>query len=257
MPDEQLLAARRATEKSEHFRGLMTLIRSRTDATAKGLAAVGTTAVGAIGYATFADFFPYRGPAIAVAGVVLGLVAMVVAVVMLVQRFERLGETIITYPDAERTKRKSDLEEDEYETLTAEYNEMAKLNEVESLRAFYARAHRFERIAETSADPETARLLRARADTIRVQVMGTQDRAVVFILRERARLAFFHRKAIGWLVLFLIGWYGMALSADAIQSKRAESEPAQPATTAVAIFVREGAPPEPLAEWLAARGVGL
>jgi len=233
MPDDQLLAAQRATEKSAHLRGLMTLIRSRTDATAKGLAAVGTTAVSAIGYATLADFFPYRGPAIAVAGIGLGLVVMVTAVVRLVQRFERLAETIITHPDAERTKAQSDLDDDEYETLTIEYNGMAKLNEVESLRAYYARAHRFERIAETTGDEVTASLLRARADTIRVQAMATQDRAVVFILRKRARLAFFHKKAIGYLVLFLIGWYGTALSADAIQSKRAESEPSTPAAPAV------------------------
>jgi hypothetical protein len=234
MPAEQFLAAQRATEKSEHFRVLMTLIRSRTDATAKGLAAVGTTAVGAIGYATLADFFPYRGPAIAVAGIGLGLLAMITAVVKLVQRFERLAETIITFPDAERTRRRSDLGDDEYRKLTVEYGEMAKLNEVGSLRAYYARAHRFERIAETSADQATANLLRARADTIRVQVMGTQDRAVVFILRERAKLAFFHRTAIAYLVLFLIGWYGTALSADAIQSKRAESEKPTPARRALA-----------------------
>jgi hypothetical protein len=233
MPNEQLLAAQRATEKSGHFRGLMTLIRSRTDATAKGLAAVGTAAVSAIGYATFADFFPYRGPAIAVAGVVLGLAAMITAVVKLVQRFERLAETIITFPDAERTKDRSGLDDDEYETLTAEYKGMAKLNEVDSLRAYYARAHRFERIAETAGDQGTANLLRARADTIRVQVMVAQDRAVVFILRERAKTAFFHKTAIGYLVLFLIGWYGTALSADAIQSKRAESEPSAPAAAAV------------------------
>lgn len=223
---EQLPAAQRATENSEHFRALMTLIRSRTDATAKGLAAVGTAAVSAIGYATLADFFPYHGPWYAAAGLGAGLVAMVVAVILLVRRFERLAETVITYADAERTRRKSHLKVPEFRILTAEYKEMARLNAVDSLRAYNARAHRFERIADACGDPETATTLRARADVIRAEVLATQDRAVVFILRKRAKQAFFHKEAVALLLLFLVGWYGTALCADALQSKRADAESA-------------------------------
>lgn len=224
MTVERLPAAQRATEKSEHFRELMTLIRGRTDATAKGLAAVGTAAVSAIGYAKLADVFPYHGPWYALAGLAAGLVAMIVAVVMLVRRFEKLADTVITYSDAERTRTRSELGDPESTTLTREYKEMAKLNGVGSLRAYNARAHRFERIADSSPGTETAAALRARADAIRAEVLATQDRAVVFILRERAKRAFFHKKAIALLVLFLAGWYGTALSADALEAKRAESE---------------------------------
>ncbi len=202
----------------------MTLIRSRTDATAKGLAAVGTAAVSAIGYAKLADFFPYHGPLIAAIGLGVSLVMMVVAVILLVRRFESIAETIVTYASAERTKWVSGLKDPEYKTLTTEYGEMARLNWVGSLSAYNARAHRFERIADASSNPETATLLRARADVIRAEVLATQDRAVVFILRERAKQAFFHKRAIGLLVLFLVGWYGTALSADALQAKRADAE---------------------------------
>jgi hypothetical protein len=228
MAVEQLPAAIRATEKSEHFRELMTLIRGRTDVTAKGLAAVGTAAMSAIGYAKLADVFPYFGPWFALAGLGLGLVAMIFAVVMLVRRFEDLADTVITFADAERTREASQLSGPEFKTLTREYKKMARLNGVESLGAYSARAHRFERIADATSDRATADSLRARADAIQAEVSATQDRAVVFILRERAKRAFFHWKAIVLLVVFLAGWYGTALSADALQAKRDESTASQP-----------------------------
>jgi hypothetical protein len=234
MAVEQLPAAQRATEKSEQFRELMTLIRGRTDATAKGLAAVGTAAVSAIGYAKLADVFPYHGPWYAVAGLAVGLVAMVFAVVMFVRRFEKMADTVITYADVERTRTQSELGDSESAVLTREYKEMAKLNGVESLRAYNARAHRFERIADASPAPERASALRARADVIRAEVLATQDRAVVFILRERAKRAFFHKKAIALLAVFLIGWYGTALCADALDAKRTESEAAGRSTSPAA-----------------------
>jgi len=202
----------------------MTLIRGRTDATAKGLAAVGTAAVSAIGYAKLADIFPYHGPWYAVVGLAVGLVAMVFAVVMLVRRFERLADTVITYADAERTRTQSELGDPESTILTREYKEMAKLNGVKSLRAYNARAHRFERIADVSSESETASALRARADAIRAEVQATQDRAVVFILRDRAKRAFFHKKAIVLLLVFLGGWYSTALFADKLQAERDRAE---------------------------------
>lgn len=235
MAVEQLPAALRASETSEHFRDLMTLIRGRTDVTAKGLAAVGTAAVSAIGYAKLADVFPYYGPWYALVGLGVGLAAMVFAVVMLVRRFEDLAQTVITYADAERTRTKSELDHQEFTTLTREYEEMAKLNGVKSLRAYNARAHRFERIADASPDTTTASALRARADAIRAEVLATQDRAVVFILRERAKRAFFHKKAIALLAVFLLGWYGTALAADALEAKRADSEAGAPSGPVVAL----------------------
>ena len=224
MAVEQLPAAIRATEQSESLRQLMNLIRARTDVTAKGLAAVGTAAVSAIGYAKMADVFPYHGPWYALAGLGLGVVAMVIAVVVLVRRFEHLADTIITSADADLTRDKSQLKDPEFKTLTREYAGMAELNGAKSLLAYNRRAHRFERIADSSSDPTTAAALRARADAIRAEVLTTQDRAVVYILRERAKRAFFHWKAIVLLVIFLLGWYGTALSADALQAKRADAE---------------------------------
>lgn len=234
MAVEELPAAHRATEQSQHFHELMKLIRSRTDATAKGLAAVGTAAVSAIGYRTLADVFPFPGPfmsghslslaGFAVVGLAAGIVAMVFAVIKLVQRFEAIAETIITYADAERTQERSGLQSSEFETLTREYKGMAKLNQVDSLAAYNARAHRLERIADASPGSEHAGELRARADAIRAEILAVQDRAVVYILRERAKQAFFHRKAIIYLLVFLGGWYLTALCADGLQSERAKLE---------------------------------
>ena len=208
----------------------MTMIRSRTDHTTKGLAAVGTAAVTAIGYAKLADVFPYHGPSWSIPVLVLGLSAMVVAVVRLVQRFERIGDTIITYADIQRTLDCNRLEEPERTTLEREYKNMAALNGVETLRAYNARAHRFERIADR-ADSGTASSLRARADAIRAEVLATQDRVVVFILRERAKTAFFSPRVVLWLVVFLLGWYSTALAADVLQAHRSESpEPSKGST---------------------------
>jgi hypothetical protein len=226
MTVERLPAAQRATEQSQLFRELMTLIRSRTDATAKGLAAVGTAAVSAIGYTKFTQIFPYHGPLWALLLLGCGAVAMITAVIFLVKRFDRIADTVLTFSNAEKTCTENGLNEDEEAILKREYEGTAELNEVASLQAYNARAHRFERIADATADEDAASLLRARADVIRAEVLATEDRAVVFILRHRAKTAFFNLWAVLLLLLFFFGWYATGLAANALEAKRAEAKEA-------------------------------
>jgi hypothetical protein len=222
MAFEPLPAAKRATEQGERFQKAAEAIRSRTDLTAKGLAGLGTGAVTAIGYTKFADVFPYGGPWWSVPILVLGVVAMIGAVVFLVLRFQKVGEPIRTSADLVRTFEMNALSAPEQEKLKADYKSTAKLNGVRSLLAYQARAHRFERIADRETTDAKANSLRARADVIRGEVLTTQTRAVALILRERAKEAFFSWAAAGLLLVFILGWYGTALAADAIQSERTD-----------------------------------
>lgn len=223
MSFEPLPGAKRATEQTERFRAVADKIRTRTDATAKGLAAVGTAAVTAIGYTKLADVFPYGGPCWAVVILPLGVIAMVAAVVYLVLAFEGVSKTIATNSDKQGTRDLNSLDAEDQKEIAKAYDQTARLNDVPSLRAYEAKAHRFERIADT-LNPASAAVrindLRAHADQIRAEVLATQDRAAVFILRRRAKSALFGGPTVFWLVIFVIGWYGTALAADAMEGER-------------------------------------
>jgi hypothetical protein len=216
---DPLPGAKRASEQGERFRSAIEKIRSRSDTTAKGLAAIGVAAVTAIGYARFADVFPYGGPVWALACLFVGVVLMIVAVVYLVYRFNDAGQSIVTSADAEETIALNSFDQKEKQVVRKSYRRIAKLNGVESLKAYQARAHRFERIAERR-DEKQAAALRARADLIMSEVLATQDRAGALVLRRRSQRSVFGLGTLLGLLLFVGGWYGTALAADALESKR-------------------------------------
>jgi hypothetical protein len=221
MAIEPLPAAKRASELAEQYREVTAKIRGRTDASVKALGTIGTAAVTAVGYAKLADFYPYGGPIWAVPALILGVVAMSLAVIYLVRRFQGVSDTIITSSDIRETCGVNRLGRMEEGTVTSAYRQTARLNGVESLRAYEARAHRFERIAAT-AEPGQAASLREQADLIRAEVGATEDRAALFVVRERARSALFAKATAVLLLLFVAGWYATAVAADAMQSERSE-----------------------------------
>ncbi len=223
MSFEPLPAAKRAADQSERFRAAADQIRQRTDTTVKALGTVGTAAVAAIGYAELADVFPWAGPGWAILLIVLGPVAMIAAVVLLIHRFEDVSKTIATSSDKQRTKELNGLGEEDQAEVAKVYEQAAILNEVPSLQAYEARAHRFERIADSlnpATDSARREELRAQADLIHAEVLATQNRAAAFVLRRRAKNALFSRETIAWLALFVAGWYLTALAADVIESRR-------------------------------------
>jgi hypothetical protein len=221
MATEGRPGAKRAEDLSGQYRDAAGAIRERTDTTVKALGAVGTAAVTGLGYAELADFFPFGGPWGMWAVAILGVVVMVGALLMFLRRFQGVGESIVTTSDPTRTAELNGLKPEEVQKLESIYLQTASLNGVETLRAYLARAHRFERLADR-ADKDRAAELRQRADLIQVEVKATKDRATMVLVRERARAALFARTTALWLLLFVGGWYLTAVAADAMESKRSE-----------------------------------
>src|SRR3954453_21882618 len=206
MAADPLPGSTRAKDQALRFREAIEKIRSRTDLTAKGLAAVGTAAVTAIGYAKFADVFPYGGPLWAPFGLGGGVLLMILAVVYLVRRFLGASETVVTRPSVQETIAQNEFDPKEKKLIENVYDQLAKMNGVESLQAYQARAHRFERIAEHS-ETELAAALRARADQIMSEILAVQDRAGAIVLRKRANRATFGKGTWAFLGVFIVGWY--------------------------------------------------
>lgn len=213
----------RATDQAQRFREAVEKIRTRTDATAKALGAVGTAAITAIGYAKLADVFPLTGSRWPLVWLIVGALLMIAAVLMLVTRFQGASESIVTSADLAETIELSGFKGGEGPTedggiLRRAYEREAKLNEVGSLAAYQARAFRFQRIAERGSTNSAD--LEKRAEVIFAEVLATQMRATALIVRHRAKTAVFSRWTALFIFLFVAGWYMTALSASAVQSRR-------------------------------------
>jgi hypothetical protein len=217
-----LPGSQRASDQAGRYREAMEKIRQRTDYTSKALATVGTAAVAGIGYTKLADVFPWGGPWEAFVALALGVILMIVAVLYLVFRFARASESVFTSSDPEETFERNKIKDtDEQNLIKKVYAETAARHGLDSLDAYERQARRFERIAERS-DKERAAELRARADQILNEVLAAQDRAAALLLRRRAHDAVFGRALILCVIAFVIGWYGTAIGADALQSEHTD-----------------------------------
>lgn len=210
-------AASPATEQLKAFRELAEGVRKRTDLAAKTLGAAGTTALSAIGIAKIADAFPYEGPWLGLVGLLVGFAAMAFALVALSIRLWRTQEPIVMRSDPDEI---DDLRGDEERRLVREvYDDMATLNDIASLRAYEARGHRLERSA-VWAGPERATALRDRALVISAEVLATQGRAGLIIVRRRATNAITGGWSVVVAVVFFLGLLGFAFGSDSLESKR-------------------------------------
>jgi hypothetical protein len=218
---ESSQAAERATQSAKSFTEAITQIRQRADYAAKGLAAIGTAAISAIGYAKLADVFPFGGPDWATWLLGIGVALMILAVVFLVRRFYGASESIVTNSDVDRTVALNSLSAEEEKVLRNVYRDTAELNGLETLRAYEARGQRLERIADRFAS-SGAKLLHDQAQLIFTEIGAAQARAGAFVLRERSTSALFAKTTCVLLALFVAGWYFVALSADAMQSRRSD-----------------------------------
>lgn len=221
-PEEKSPGTARAITHSERFREAMTQTRTRTDLTAKGLAAVGTAAITALGYAKLADVFPFGGPTWALLCLLAGMIGMVLAVVLLVRRFFGASQVIITSPDLWDTANVNDLNYVEREQLGNAYEDSAKANGFESLLDLDKTARKFEGEALTlkENDKAKAKPLERQAERLLAEVQAAQDRGAAFIVRRRSTYALFGWPSLLFLALFAIGWYGTALGADALEGAR-------------------------------------
>lgn len=224
MSEEALPGTTRAKTHSEEFRGTMDQIRSRTNTTAKGLAAIGTAAIGGLGYVKLADVYPYDGPAGSKIALFLGVAAMIAAVILLVRNFFAASQTVITKPSIDQTIEANEITKgQEIKLIHRAYDEAAEASGVHALRELEARAKTVEKEALEAAKAqraEDAKRLHQEAERDFAEVQAAQDRAATFILRRRSTSALFGLWPLFLLVLFVAGWYSTALAADAMQSER-------------------------------------
>ena len=227
MAEDALPGTGRANTHSERFRDAMTQTRTRTDLTAKAIAAIGTGAITAIGYAKLADLFPYGGPTIAVVGLFAGVLAMILAVGLLVRRFFRASQVVITHPDWRKAVESNELDREETRVLKDAYEDAARAGDVDSLIELEERGRKFEEDARkleagtpSDADVKRAKVGHKQAEQIFAELQAAQDRGAAFIVRRRSTYALFGLRTLLPLALFVLGWYWTALGSDALESHR-------------------------------------
>jgi hypothetical protein len=210
-------------ELGKGYREATDKLRARADIAAKSLGALASTVLAAVGIAKFADVMPFPFDAgwwswLALFALIIGFVGMATVVAGLTRALARLDRPLFMSTDP----RKIDKLEtrDERRRVRTIFREVAALNGVASLRAYEARAHRLERIADRS-DHETAKRLRSRAALIAAEVMATQNRARLVVVRNRTSKLFGRRFALG-LAFFLISLIAFGISADYLAAKRTD-----------------------------------
>ncbi len=219
-------------------------VRKQTDTTAKLVASLGTTGVTAAGLAKFSDIFPLPSrpsgwQAVAIAGVLLGLIALAVAVGRVTNRLWRVSSPVFMDIDADAME---DLDDSERPIVRKIYEQTADLNVASSLRAYATRGHRFERVAERENDPEVVKKATADALQIRSDILATQARAATNVVRGRATDAI-RGPATKWsYAIFLAGLLSFGVGADYLDSERSGRVATAKSCAEAAKAVRESAP---------------
>jgi hypothetical protein len=206
-----------ATEQAQRFREASDKLRERSDTAAKGLAALGTAGLTAVGIAKFSDIYPFPpGEWEAVVAVVAGFIAMVVALVAFTLRLWDANRPLVTRI---RATEMSD-DDEERDEIQAIYERLARLNGVDTLAGYEARGHRLERIADRTGNDQRAARLRKRADQIRAEILATQARAALVVIRQRVNGALKGGGAASFALLFAGGLLAFGFGADRLDSER-------------------------------------
>jgi uncharacterized membrane protein len=200
-------------------------LRQRSDAAAKALAALGSTAVGAIGIAKFADVFPVPDgywylPYVVIAG----FVAMAVAVVLFSAGLWRVTRPL--YMRSDTTLMTDDLvarknpKKSELALVERIFAEAARQNDASSLQALESRGWRLNRIAERTSDDARRTRLTAQAMKILTEVRTTQLRAAVIVIRKRTSSLPTSVGTWATVLLFVAGLVAVGVGADQLDSER-------------------------------------
>jgi hypothetical protein len=201
----------------ERFSALADALLSRADLTAKAAAGLGSSGLTAIGIAKVADVYPFEGPGGWLFGLFGGFLTMGLAVAFFTRRLWRLQSPTVMRSTPWEIR---DLD-DEEETLVAEvYVEIAKLNDVASLRAYEARAHRLSRVAELLGETPLAERLGAEASLIALEVRATLARARLNVVRRRTTRSILGFRAMLVYFAFLVGLVLFGMAADSLEAKR-------------------------------------
>jgi hypothetical protein len=211
-----------ATEQATRFAEAADKIRTRSETAAKGLAAVGTTAVGAVGIAKFADVFPIPdNHGFLLVAVIAGFVMMTIAVVLFSARLWRVSRPVYMRSDLAAVL--GELDNDgERNAVRAAFGEAARTNDASSLRAYEARGWRLRRIALRQSNEAQRNSLLEQSTLILTDVRTTQLRAAIIVIRKRASSV-----ASGlwtWVIvgLFAVGLIAVGVGADWLDSARNE-----------------------------------
>jgi hypothetical protein len=221
---EDSAARQELKEQRDTLRGAIDTLRTRVDLTAKALAAVGTTAVTAVGLARIGDLFPAVGwkswTWFTLA--IVGFLGLAVAVGYFIYRLWSVHQPLFMRADERAMVAQGDITAAEKEDVRAVYRRTAELNRAPSLRAYEARADRLERIAEQTPPGERRDELLEDADRIRGEIEVTLARAALRILRRRTTKAVTDRRAAVAAALFVLGLLLFALGTDYVSSQRTD-----------------------------------
>jgi hypothetical protein len=205
-----------ADAQAQGFRDSIAQVRSRSDLTAKAIAGVGGSAIGAIGIVKYADVFPFDACWLWAVGLGVGFLAMVVGVALLARGFLRVQSPIVMRSD---TRLIADVSRPELQEIQRAFDDTAAFNDADNLLAYEARAHRLRRVARYLT-PERAKEVLEEAATIAAEVRATHARAAHAAVRRRAEAATQSRPAIIALLLIAAGFALATLSSDAIDAAR-------------------------------------
>lgn len=226
-------------------------IRTRTDATAKGLAALGTTAVTAAGLSKFSDIFPLPAepswPQIfAIAGLLVGLAAMVTAVGWFTLQLWSVSSPVFMRLNPEQIK---DAEAPEREVIHRIYQEAADLNDAKTFEQYARRGLRLQRVAQRGPETDVAGLAATEAKQINADVAATEARALTNVVRKRAQETVRGRGTAAMCALFFVGVLAFGVAADYLESERASrvatAKSCAEAVTAIRTADPQGANPLP------------
>lgn len=231
-------ALKRYTEEAES-------LRQRSDLAAKVLVGAGSTLITAIGIAKFSDLYPLP-PAdaipwldgvpwkhlpgfrthveLAILGVIVGFALMIATVMWIASRYWKVTEPLPMRSDLNRIRLNGSkrLEGEERRLVEDAYDDMARLNDVSSLLAYEARAHRLERVAKWLPIKE-AEQVRSEATLIQTEVLTTHTQARLRILRRRVASAVRGPWAIVLYAMFVVGVVMFGLGTDYLSSERADA----------------------------------
>lgn len=206
-----------AEAQIERFSALADGLLSRADLTAKAAAGLGSSGLTAIGIAKVADVYPFEGPDGWLFGLFGGFLAMGLAVAFFTRRLWRLQTPTLMRSTPWEIR---DLDKEEEDLVTETYAEIAKLNDVASLRAYEARAHRLSRVANLLEETPLGKALVAEASLIALEVRATLARARLNVVRRRTTRSILGFRAMLVYFAFLAGLVLFGIGADALEAKR-------------------------------------
>ena len=217
-PSSPIPAVSRAQGEEEAYSKALDLTRQRSDLTAKAIAGLGSSAIGALGIAKLTDIWPPGEPTIAVLGLCAGFLLMAVGVVMLARGVWSAQQPVVLGSGGSI----DDLEQREQLLVNRISDEIAHFHDVESLRAYEARGERLNRIATRlrPSDSELADRLVEDSQVIAAKVSATRMRAVYAVVRQRATRAFYSGWSVSFAFLIAVGFYLVGISADKLDAER-------------------------------------